>query len=132
MIFNAATPQIADSCKALIASGIVNADTLKAIFNVKTNVNLFIKEGKWEKGDNEKIDYIEFGGITPIQFNADLEFTHGKIVEAGVPKKLNEARGLYIAEYQKVLEEEWMKSLHKKYKIKVNKKLLKTVKNVSF
>lgn len=132
MLFSAATAQIADSCKTLIASGIVNADTLKAIFNVETNTNLFIKEGKWEKGDNERVDYFKFGGIIPQRFNAELEFEHGEIIEAGTPKKLNEARGLYISEYQKVLEDEWIKSLRKKYKIKVNKKLLKTVENVSF
>ena len=32
-------------------------------------------------------------------------------------------------DYQKYLEEKWVKSLRKKYKVKVDKKVLKTVNN---
>jgi hypothetical protein len=44
------------------------------------------------------------------------------------PKTLNEARGLYVSDYQKYLEEKWIKELRAKYKVTVNKKLLKTLK----
>ena len=44
------------------------------------------------------------------------------------PKTLEEARGLFVSDYQKYLEDNWIKELRKKYKIKVNKKVLKTVK----
>ncbi len=46
------------------------------------------------------------------------------------PKTLDDARGLYVSDYQKYLEENWIKELRKKHKIKVNKKLLKTIKGV--
>jgi peptidyl-prolyl cis-trans isomerase SurA len=46
------------------------------------------------------------------------------------PKKLDEARGLYISAYQEYLEEKWLQELKRKYKIKVNKKLLKTISHV--
>jgi peptidyl-prolyl cis-trans isomerase SurA len=37
---------------------------------------------------------------------------------------------MYISEYQNFLEKEWLKELRKKYKVKVNKKLLKSIPHV--
>lgn len=119
-----------DSCKALIASGIEDVDTLRALINGDKMTNIRISRGKWEKGDNDRVDHMVFGGILPLRFDANLEFVHGVVVPAGEPKNFNEARGLYVSDYQKVLEKEWMDYLRKKYKVKVNKKLLKTIEKV--
>ncbi len=43
-------------------------------------------------------------------------------------KQLNEARGLYIADYQTYLEEQWIKELREKYSIKINEDVLNSVK----
>jgi peptidyl-prolyl cis-trans isomerase SurA len=85
-----------------------------------------IEEGTWEKGSNPIIDYFVWNENEPDNFNNKLTFIRGdKILPE--PKRLQEARGLYISDYQNYIEKEWLKELHKKYKIVVNKKLLKTI-----
>ena len=45
-----------------------------------------------------------------------------------MPKLLSECKGLVTADYQKYLEEEWIKELRTKYVVKVNKDVLAKVK----
>ncbi|HRP56973.1 peptidylprolyl isomerase [Agriterribacter sp.] len=42
-------------------------------------------------------------------------------------RSFDEARGLVINDYQAVLEEKWIKVLKKKYRVKVNEKILQTI-----
>ena len=85
-----------------------------------------IKEGAWEEGTNPIVDYYIWDGPEPDNFDSELTFVRGDIVPPE-PKTLNEARGLYISDYQNYLEKEWLKKLRKNYKIKVYKKVLKTI-----
>lgn len=85
-----------------------------------------IKVGAWEKGTNPVVDYYVWNGPEPDDFNPELTFVRGDVIPPE-PKSLDEARGLYISDYQNYLEKQWLKKLRKKYKIKVNKKLLKTI-----
>lgn len=88
-----------------------------------------ISEGAWEKGANPVVDYYVWNGPKPNNFDSELSFIRGDKIPPE-PKTLNEARGLYVSDYQKYLEERWIKELRAKYKIKVDKKLLKTIKGV--
>jgi peptidyl-prolyl cis-trans isomerase SurA len=88
-----------------------------------------IKQGAWEKGNNQVVDYYVWNGAAPAGFNPRLTFIRGDVIPPE-PKTLDEARGMYISEYQNFLEEEWLKELRKKYKVKVNKKLLKSIPHV--
>lgn len=86
-------------------------------------------EGAWEEGRNEIVDYYVWNGKEPESFNSASTFIRGDKI-APEPKLLNDARGLYISDYQNYLEEKWLKELHGKHKIKVNKKMLKTIEGV--
>ncbi|QGY47324.1 hypothetical protein GM418_27750 [Maribellus comscasis] len=88
-----------------------------------------ITKGAWEKGNNPVVDYYVWNGAEPQDFNTETTFIRGDKIPPE-PKNMDEARGLYISDYQDYLEEEWIKSLKKKYKIKVNKKLLKKIQGV--
>jgi peptidyl-prolyl cis-trans isomerase SurA len=88
-----------------------------------------IKEGAWEKGSNPVVDYFVWNESQPETLNPELTFIRGDKIPPE-PKTLNEARGFYVSDYQKQIEENWLKELRKKYKIKVNKKLLKTIEGV--
>ncbi|HPF51338.1 MAG TPA: peptidylprolyl isomerase [Draconibacterium sp.] len=85
--------------------------------------------GAWEKGSNPVVDYYVWNGETPKSFDSEITFIRGDLI-GPEPKKLDEARGLYIADYQKYLEEKWIKELRKKYKVKVDKKVLETIEGV--
>jgi peptidyl-prolyl cis-trans isomerase SurA len=91
--------------------------------------NVEIKEGIWENGDDPVVDYYAWSGAAPAGFNPSLTMFRGEIVPPE-PKKLEEARGLYISAYQEYLEQKWLQELKKKYKIKINRKLLKTISHV--
>jgi len=95
----------------------------------KTENVITINESAWEKGANPVVDYFVWNGPEPANFDSEVSFVRGDKIQPE-PKTLNEARGLYVSDYQKFLEENWIKELRAKYKITVNKKLLKTVKGV--
>ncbi|HKL31213.1 MAG TPA: peptidylprolyl isomerase [Tangfeifania sp.] len=92
----------------------------------KEEKQIEIKIGKWEKGTSEVVDYYVWDGPDTGSFNPELTFIRGDIIPPE-PKTLEEARGLYISDYQSYLEKQWLKELRKKYKIKINRKVLKTI-----
>lgn len=106
----------------------VTIEEIKDLLNKTENV-ITINEGAWEKGSNPVVDYFVWNGPEPANFDSELSFIRGDKIPPE-PKTLNEARGLYVSDYQKYLEENWIKELRSKYKITVNKKLLKTIKGV--
>ena len=87
------------------------------------------ESGAWEKGTNSTVDYFVWDGTKPSEINPELTFIRGDLIPPE-PKTLDEARGLYISEYQNFLEKTWLKELRKKYKVKVNRKLLKSIPHV--
>nr|MBD3620580.1 hypothetical protein [Sunxiuqinia sp.] len=89
-----------------------------------------ITEGAWEKGANPIVDYYVWNSQAPDGFDSELTFIRGEKIQPQ-SKTLEEARGMYISDYQNYLEKRWIKDLRKKYKIRVNKKLLKTIPHVS-
>jgi len=95
----------------------------------KSEKQVEIEEGAWEEGTNDVVDYFVWNGKKTSSFNPGLTFIRGNKIPPG-PKTLEDARGLYISDYQNYLEKKWLKKLRKKYKIKVNKKVLKSVKHV--
>lgn len=95
----------------------------------KTENKVTITEGAWEKGSNPVVDYYVWNGVKPENFDSNTTFIRGDKIPPE-PKLLDEARGLYISDYQSFLEEKWIKELRKKYKVKVNKKLLKQIESV--
>lgn len=95
--------------------------------NLNTEQEVFqFKTGAWEEGRNAIVDYYVWNGSEPEDFDSTITFIRGDKI-APEEKLLNEARGLYISEYQNYLEKNWIKELRGKYKIKIHKKLLKTI-----
>ena len=88
-----------------------------------------IEEGVWEKGSNPVVDYYVWNQPEPENFNSLLTFIRGDMTPPE-PKTLEEARGLFVSDYQNYLEDMWIKELREKHEIKINKKLLKTIKGV--
>ena len=85
-----------------------------------------ITYGYFEKGKDPLVDYLVWNEPKPEDYKEVLNFIHGNKVGKQV-KTLDEARGLYLSDYQNFLEENWLKELHKRYKVKVNKRILKSI-----
>ena len=88
-----------------------------------------VEVGIFAIGDNAWVDKMVFGqgegGKLRRGFVAvDLV---GSVIEG--PETYKDVKGSVIADYQKYLEEKWVKSLRKKYKVKVDRNVLKTVNN---
>ena len=88
-----------------------------------------VEVGIFAIGDNAWVDKMVFGqgdggklrrGFVAVE-------TVGAIIEG--PETYKDVKGSVIADYQKYLEEKWVKSLRKKFKVKVDKNVLKTVNN---
>ena len=95
----------------------------------KQEKQIEIKEGKWEEGTSEVVNYYVWNGPKTGSFNPELTFIRGDKIPSE-PKTLEEARGLYISDYQSYLEKEWLKELRKKYKIKIKRRVLKSIEDV--
>lgn len=89
-----------------------------------------IEEKTFEKGRDSMADKLtwEKGSYiveTDQEWNYLYYITNTKGKEN---KKLNEARGLYMADYQTYLEKEWIKELRAKYQITLNTELFESLK----
>lgn len=121
------TPEVRTKAEKYFAEKMTATEVLDQI-NDSTQL-IEITEGAWEKGSNPVVDFYVWNQSEPRDFDSALTFVRGGKI-GPQPKTLEEARGLYVSDYQNFLEKEWLKQLRKKYKIKVNKKLLKKIEGV--
>ena len=79
------------------------------------------------KGENAIVDYLVFGGAKPEDQKRWPYYAavNGKLLQA--PEEAADVRGAVVTDYQNTLEKEWLEKLHKQYKVKVNKKVLKQI-----
>ena len=82
------------------------------------------------KGENPITDYLGFGGPKPSDENK-TRWKHyaafgGRIINA--PEEAADVRGAAVTDYQAYLESKWVKDLHKKYKVDIDKKVFKAIK----
>jgi len=118
---------IKEEAEKFLANKMTNEEVIDQL-NADGN-SITIEKGAWEKGNNPIVDYFVWNKKEPEIFDSETTFIRGDKIPPEA-KNLDEARGLYISDYQNYLEQNWIKELRKKYKIKINKKLLKTVEGV--
>ena len=84
-----------------------------------------IVNGLFSEGDNACIDaerlHVEGATFTPKE-KMPRVMTYGKVLTE--PDELSDVRGSVVADYQNLLEEEWVAQLRKKYEVKINRKEL--------
>ena len=119
---------VREEAENLFGAGL-NADEVLAHINTNGEELITIETGAWEEAQNPVVDYYVWNGKEPENFDSATTFIRGDKIKPE-PKTLDEARGLFISDYQDYLEEQWIKELRRKYKVKVNKKLLKSIEGV--
>jgi peptidyl-prolyl cis-trans isomerase SurA len=107
---------------------LTETDMLNKI-NQNSQLNLRIEHGKFSKGESEAVDKA---GKTPgmtqnMSIGKQTIFVNVEKVLAPEPKTLAEAKGLITADYQNVLEKEWIESLRAKYKVEINQDIIKNL-----
>lgn len=130
-IIFAANDSIVDAAVAY-ADEIAISDPEKFVAEMRSH---FGKELKIERviaaqGENPITDYLAFGGEKPEAKTpkwASYRAYKGRVLD--VPEESADVRGAATADYQSLLEREWLKKLHKKYKVKIDKKTLKQLKS---
>ncbi len=100
-------------------------------FNKEKNI-VSVKELTLERGRDENLDAIEWkaGNVSQVILDkatkSAIFFKIEKILPAG-DKKLEDARGYVVADYQDFLEKQWIEELKQAYDVKINKKTFKNL-----
>ncbi len=104
-------------------------DILKENFYIDSVYTIRLEVGVFAIGDNGWVDKFVFeqgegGKMKPAFTKVGVV---GTVIEK--PETYKDVRGLVANEYQKYLEEKWVKGLRKKYNVEIDKEVLKTVNN---
>ena len=130
-VIQANTQENIDNIKSMIAGKGISEykSVIDANLPKDSMKNVRVEIGVFAVGDNAWVDKLAFGqgeggklrkGFTVVELE-------GRIIKA--PESYLDVKGLVTNDYQKYLEEQWVKSLRKKYKVKIDKEVLKTVNN---
>lgn len=105
-------------------------EALRTTFNNDSIIRIRVEKGIFKKGDNALVDRDVFKKDTVVTPTKDypIDATYGKMLKKG-PEDYTDVRGLVTADYQDMLEKEWVEALRKKYKVVINQDVLKTVNN---
>ncbi|MFK7747575.1 MAG: peptidylprolyl isomerase [Kordia sp.] len=108
-------------------------DEIKEAINKDNKVNVIFSPGIYEEGHRNLPKGFKFEkGVSKIFNDGNTDFTIVKVNEI-MPvsyKKLTEIKGKVISDYQVYLEKEWIKTLKKNYKIKINKRTYRKLKKL--
>ncbi|HZW78295.1 MAG TPA: peptidylprolyl isomerase [Flavobacteriaceae bacterium] len=128
-IFAATSQANAQRVQKMLQEGNAS-DEIRMAMNQGETVNVLLSQGIFEEGHPALPANFELkNGISKIYHSND-SYTVVQVKEI-LPeglKELEDVRGVVVSNYQNQLEQDWMKYLHNKYKVKVNQKTLKKLK----
>ena len=109
------------------------ADERRDIFKKTNNLEEIpgVETESIDEGNNIKTNRVRIVDSNGEKATPDKKFTKYFILEGKVinqPEEAADVRGQVTTDYQNALEKEWVKELKSKYKVKINKKVLKLVK----
>ncbi len=104
-----------------------DTDYILEKINAKDPEALKIDKKRYSHGENSTADNLIWtkGVIADM---SETMFLRVKAIRQPEVKLLNECRGAVVADYQKQLEQNWVKELRSKYSVTVDELLLKTIK----
>lgn len=106
------------------------AEVLRTTFNADSVIRIRVEKGIFKAGDNGTIDRLVFK-LKQTTFDAEnadypIEAVYGK-KQKKYPDDYTDVRGQVVADYQQMLELEWVKSLRQRYPVQINQEILKTI-----
>ena len=102
-------------------------EKLRTTFNNDSVLRIRVEKGIFKQGDNALVDKEIFKKDTIAKPMKDYPYTgvYGKKLKA--PQNYQDVRNLVLTDYQEALEKEWVAELRRKYAVKVDEAVLKTV-----
>jgi peptidyl-prolyl cis-trans isomerase SurA len=130
-IFIATDKKVIDKAFKLIKKGKLRNDSIVNLLNANSQLNIKFESGRYEVSKNEYTKNIKWvaGLNKPVLYDGRYVIIAIDKVIPSEPKKLEEAKGFYIAAYQDYLEKVWIEELRVKYPVEVNKEVLYSIKN---
>ena len=124
IVFNATNETIANEIIAALQEG----RDWKTLME-KSNNQLQADSGRYEieQLPTPRAQAGEFSNIVKSSDGSATFVKFIKVYPVNEQRNFSEARGLVINDYQNVLEQKWVESLRKKYPVKVNEVVLKTI-----
>lgn len=132
IVFSALNEKIAEATKALLkAQDSIDVSAVADEINKSSQLNLKYELKKYEKGDNEVIDQVEWvAGISKnIEKDGRVSFAYIKAVLQPMSKTIEDSKGIITSDYQEYLEKKWIAELKENYSYKVDQAVLKSLKN---
>lgn len=104
------------------------AEALRSTFNADSVIRIRVEKGIFKKGDNALVDSAVFKKDTTVAKVKDypIDAVYGKLLKKG-PEDYTDVRGQVVADYQEMLEKEWVAQLRRRYTFTVNNDVLETV-----
>lgn len=124
IILSAQGDSVMNAVKAAIPT--YGADTLSTALHKRFGSKIKMERMLFHQGENKVVDYLCFKGEKPA--NNGKNYTTYMILEGGVidqPQNVDDVKGVVTSDYSDVLEKQWIKELHSKYKVSINQKVLK-------
>ena len=129
--YKCATEKISAEVRKMLAAKKSQKEIVEVI-NKMSQLNLSVENITYLKGENKNADANWKQGIVAKDIKDDKEnkflvVVVDKILPAA-PKTIYEAKGLVTADFQNNLEKEWIAYLKNKYPVKIDEKVIATVK----
>ena len=130
-VVRAATQEVLDSAKRHLAGK--NIDEYRSVvekyfMNDSARV-IRLELGVFAIGDNKWVDKLAFGQGAGGSVMKDLPYVDVVGKEITAPEAYTDVKAAVADDFNKYKEQKWVKKLRKKYKVEVNKEVLKTVNN---
>jgi peptidyl-prolyl cis-trans isomerase SurA len=122
-IYTSAKKDIIFEANKMAKDKSVTSLEIMTTLNKDSKLNLSLEQGKYEVEKKKILEKFSptLGVSQPIIENGKFVFVRIKGLIPSGNKELKDTRGTVISDYQKYLEEEWIKSLKSKYKVEINK-----------
>ena len=104
------------------------ADVLRTTFNNDSVLRIRVEKGIFKEGDNAFIDKMVFKKDTMVTQLKDfpIDAVYGKLLKKK-PDSYEDVRGLVTADYQEMLEKQWVAELRRKYPVEIYRDVLETI-----
>lgn len=134
-IISAKTPENAKKAQSLLKKGIPAGKDLRTFLKEtinKDSINVVVSGPYFvQKGENSTIDNLGFGDqsqvVKPLRKGYIYTTITGGLIKQ--PRNFADVKTEVTEDLQKMLEEEWIKELRKKFSYSINRDVLKTVNN---